>query len=359
VRGRSAAGLAVSVAAVAAVAAGVGTLAAHRGRGDPPSATSSTSTAKVIRTDLSTTLSVNGTLAYLGQGDLVNQTNGVAFTALPAPGAVIGRGQAAFEVDGRAIPLLLGARPAWRTLGPGVTDGPDVRQLEENLVALGFADPKVVIVDNHFSAGTTAAVRRWQRSLGRPATGRVAVGDAVWSPAPIRVGAVPIQLGSPAAAGTVVATVTSTVRGVTVPMLVSQLHLTQAGDAVHVDLPNGAATIGTVSAVSPVASDRSDGPPNGQPAEVDVTVALADQNILGSLDQAPVTVDITDASVRGVLAVPVGALVAPADGGFALEVVDAGVHRLVSVQVGLFARTLVQVSGPGISAGTTIVVPSP
>ena len=54
----------------------------------------------------------------------------------------------------------------------------------------------------------------------------------------------------------------------------------------------------------------------------------------------------------GVLAVPVSALLALAGGGYGLEVVEpSGAHRLVGVRTGLFAGTLVQVSGPGSRPG--------
>ncbi len=59
------------------------------------------------------------------------------------------------------------------------------------------------------------------------------------------------------------------------------------------------------------------------------------------------------------LAVPVDALLALAGGGYAVEVVEGHVHRLVAVAVGLFddAEGVVQVSGQGLSAGQRVVVP--
>jgi hypothetical protein len=59
--------------------------------------------------------------------------------------------------------------------------------------------------------------------------------------------------------------------------------------------------------------------------------------------------------------VPVGALLALAGGGYAVEVVDAsGLHHLVAVTVGLFddAQGIVQVNGSGLSAGQRVVVPA-
>ena len=87
-------------------------------------------------------------------------------------------------------------------------------------------------------------------------------------------------------------------------------------------------------------------------------VRLARLAAAGHLDQAPVTVSIVSAQVRDVLAVPVGALVALAGGGYAVEVMRGSGGHLVAVQTGLFAQTLVQVSGPGLIAGQRVEVPS-
>jgi len=55
--------------------------------------------------------------------------------------------------------------------------------------------------------------------------------------------------------------------------------------------------------------------------------------------------------------VPVSALLALQGGGYGLEVVRPdGAHRLVGVRTGIFAGSMVQVSGAGITAGTRVVV---
>lgn len=65
--------------------------------------------------------------------------------------------------------------------------------------------------------------------------------------------------------------------------------------------------------------------------------------------------------VAGVLVVPVTALLARGGGGYAVEVVRAdGPHRLLPVTVGLFddADGLVQITGAGLKAGQSVVVPA-
>jgi len=91
---------------------------------------------------------------------------------------------------------------------------------------------------------------------------------------------------------------------------------------------------------------------------VQMTVRLVRPAAAGHFDQAPVTVSIVSAQARGVLAVPVSALVALAGGGYAVEVVDGPARHLVAVQTGLFSQTLVQVSGPGLTVGQRVEVPS-
>ena len=56
-------------------------------------------------------------------------------------------------------------------------------------------------------------------------------------------------------------------------------------------------------------------------------MTLTDPQAAGTLDQAPVTVNITTASARNVLVVPVGALLAQASGGYDVEVVGPGNTR--------------------------------
>ena len=69
-------------------------------------------------------------------------------------------------------------------------------------------------------------------------------------------------------------------------------------------------------------------------------------------------VNITSQRASNVLAVPVNALLALQGGGFGVQVVTGARSHLVGVTTGLYGNTLVQVSGPGITAGTRVEVPS-
>ena len=73
-------------------------------------------------------------------------------------------------------------------------------------------------------------------------------------------------------------------------------------------------------------------------------------------DCTPVEVHAEVAAADGVLAVPVEALLALAEGGYAVEVAEGATTRLVGVTLGVFADGLVEISGD-IEAGTQVVVP--
>ncbi len=90
---------------------------------------------------------------------------------------------------------MYGSVPAYRTLKQGVSDGPDVAELNENLIDLGF-DPYGAITDDEaFGEATAAAVRRWQKAEGLTETGEVELGRVVFAPGARRVTAVKVALG--------------------------------------------------------------------------------------------------------------------------------------------------------------------
>jgi hypothetical protein len=160
------------------------------------------------------------------------------------------------------------------------------------------------------------------------------------------------SLGGPASGPVLAAT--SDRHVVTIHLDASQQSEVKAGDTVTVTLPDGSTTPGVISSVGKVASG------SGSSATIPVYVTLNHPSAAGGLDQAPVTVAITTASVRNVLVVPVGALLAQPSGGYAVEVTGAGGTRhLVPVSVGIFddADGLVQVTG-ALAPGQHVVVPS-
>jgi Putative peptidoglycan binding domain len=348
---------AASVVLVAGGAAIVVRDEADSAAGDPSASTAAgTAIAEVTRRDLAEHEELDGTLGYGDTSQISIGATGT-ITALPALGSVIDRGQAVAEVDGLAVPLLLGDRPLWRQLDADAADGVDIQELEANLVGLGFATSDTLTVDQEWTPATTAAVKDWQESLGRDQTGVVAPGDVVVLPAPVRVSAHPSAVGNPA--GGPVLEVTGTTRVVGIDLDATKQSLVGVDQAVEVVLPDNTATSGKVTSVGSVAEAGSDADGDGSPdgATIEVLVALDDPAAGGSLDQAPVTVRVVTSVAQGVLAVPVDALLALADGSTVVERVEAdGTTSQVPVETGAFADGWVEVTGD-LAEGDDVVVP--
>ncbi|HEV7184954.1 MAG TPA: peptidoglycan-binding domain-containing protein [Leifsonia sp.] len=361
-KGRRTALVTAGALIVAAVAGGVGWFAtqSHSALAAPAVPVA---TAVVVSTTLSSTTQLSGTLGH-GDGNPFFSPASGTVTGVPAAGSVVARGQALLEVDARPVTLFYGATPAWRELYAGVTPGEDVLELEQNLVALGFANGLGLIVDETFTDATATAVSRWQRSLGLPVTGTVDRGSVAFQPGPVRILAAQTTLGSSIGAGQQALRLGPNLTIVTAQVPVTQTYLVHPGDTVTITLPSGQAVGGVVATVSSDATASQEGSgqggSNNGPADVPATITLDDPTQTGGLDQAPVTVNVTDKTVSNVLAVPITALVALSGGGYGVYVVAAStsVRTLVGVTPGLFATTLVQVSSPGLHAGDRVIVPA-
>jgi len=315
-----------------------------------------TATTSVTRQDLVSRIDVDGTLGYSGQVPVVGQLQGTV-TAVPAVGAVVERGQSLYSLENRPVPLLYGDLPAWRRMAEGMKDGPDVRQLEQNLVALGHASEAELTVDDKYTAATAAAVRRWQKAMGVEQTGVVELGQTIFLSGAVRVSEVTVGKGGSAPPGAPVLTATSTTRVVDVDLDAAKQSLVKVGDKVEVKLPGGRTTTGVIASVGSVAQTKGQGENAKQ--VIAVTVTLDDPGATGTLDQAPVRVGVTSDSRKDVLAVPVNALLALAEGGYGVRVLDGSPSgRIVAVKTGLFARGLVEVSGDGLQEGMSVEVPA-
>jgi hypothetical protein len=355
-----------------------------------------TSLATVARQDLTSQTQLAATLGYAGSYTVVNQAAGSAassnavspsssagsssdgssatFTSLPTVGQQFNQGQVLYQVNAQPVVLLYGSTPAYRALSEGMT-GPDVTELNADLVALGHASSgELSPTSDYFSSETLYALEKLQVALGLPETGTLPLGRAVFLPTAALVTSVTATLGGPAQAGASVLTATATSRQVDIALDASQQSEVAVGDRVAITLPNNRTTPGVIASVGTVAtatSSNSSGSSssssgNGGSASsgptITVLVTPTDPVATGSWDQAPVSVTITTGSVSNVLVVPVNALVALSGGGYSVEVVGAnGVHHLVTVSLGLFddADGLVQVTGSGLEAGQRVVVPGP
>jgi len=361
------------------VLAGAGVALVTSGGATPkPDATSdstSTEASTVERRDLIETDTEAGTLSYAGSQTVYDRLSGT-ITWLPGVGQEIRPGGTLFTVNGKPAILMDGVTPAYRELAPGISDGPDVLQLNSNLAALGF-DPDAIVVDDEWQAATTSGVKALQTSLGEQATGRLALGRIVFLPGDQLVSAVDGILGSEGggpggpgggpggASPTAILKTTSTRLVVTVALDANKRSEARRGEHVTVQLPNGETVNGRVTRVSSIAessSSNSTGEGSGNPssggagasaASVPVTVALDGQHAGAGLDQASVSVNFVQAVARHVLCVPVTALLARGGADYAVQEAAAP-HRLIPASTGLFAAGYVQISGPGLHAGLQV-----
>ena len=134
--------------------------------------------------------------------------------------------------------LLHGSTPAYRTLSAGAS-GPDVAELNADLVALGYATPaQLSPTSASFGSATITAVEKLQAALGVTQNGTLTLGQAVFEPTAMRVTTVSAQLGGRAQPGQTVMQATSTTRQVQVALDASQQTDVAVGDRVRITLPD-------------------------------------------------------------------------------------------------------------------------
>jgi hypothetical protein len=323
-----------------------------------------TSLKTVTRQDLYDQNQVSATLGYAGSYTVVNRAQGT-ITSLPSTGQVVTEGHVLYEVNGQPVVLLYGSTPMYRSLSEGAlasdVTGPDVQELNADLVALGYATrAELNPASDEFTWRTKIGVEDLQAALGVSQTGTLALDQVVFLPTSARISAISATLGAPVGPGQSVMSATSNARQVSIPLDADQQSQVAVGDHVTITLPDNQNTPGVISSVGTVAVAPAAGS-SGSSATITVLVNPTDPAATGTWDQAPVQVSITTGSVSNALVVPVDALLAQADGGYAVEVVGAdGIHRLVPVSTGLFddADGLVQVTGSGLAVGQRVVVPA-
>jgi peptidoglycan hydrolase-like protein with peptidoglycan-binding domain len=310
----------------------------------PAAARTPPASAKITRGTLTQTEDVDGTLDHGAATTVTGRLPGM-ITGVPGEGRTVERGQPLYHVDGTPVLLMYAAAPLFRPLRSG-DSGADVLAFESNLAALGY---KGFTVDDDYTSSTASAVRDWQDKLGLPETGVVELGRVVMAPAAVRVGAVTARLGDNATGP--VLDWTGSTRQVTVKLDVTKQALAAVGDQATVKLPDGGTVPGTISAIGAVATVQ---PGTPTIVTVDVTVTLGTQSGLSAYSSAPVDVALVAERRDGVLIVPVSALVALAEGGYGLQLLDGGPPRTVAVTTGLFADGRVEVSGPEVREGLTV-----
>ena len=341
-----------TAAVVAALVLGGGAANGQGGDGDDDRAdAAAAATAEVTRRDLTETAELDGTLGYGDASDVTLGGDGT-ITDLADEGAVVVPGAVLAEVDGEPVVLLAGERAAWRDLHPGVSNGVDVQQLEQTLVDLGFASAEDLGPDDDWTAATTEAVEALQAAVGAEEDGTLELGTAVFAPGAVRVASHLVEPG--AGAGAPALSITGTDRIVTIDLAADDQSLLEVGMDVVVELPDGTTVDGVIFAIADIVDPPAQ--EGGEPT-VEVVVTFAEGADTGTVDQAPVDVTVIEVAVEDALTVPVEALLALAEGGYAVELPDGS---LVGVELGGFADGFVQVTPTSgtLEEGDEVVVPS-
>jgi hypothetical protein len=299
-------------------------------------------TVGIERGDLTSTSEFTGELGFGESWPLPLTADGIVTGARPL-GTVVDFGESLIEIDDRRVFLVEGDVPMFRDLelaSPRVA-GEDVAQLQRFLIAQGFDRDGTLEADGVFDSDTRRAVIDWQEATWQQKAGRVTRAEMVFNPEPLRIAA-DQRIGSVFEQLEVTAwepTVTVDVANRDRPLLTVATPVTiEFGDGTEVD--------GTVSEQISVPQDdgttqaRSTIEPHGE--------------VPGESGQVTIAVDATLAS--DVMIVPVGALLALAEGGYAVEVVDgAASSHLVGVDVGEILDGKAEVSG-AIDVGDSVLV---
>lgn len=347
------------LALVALLAAGAGAYLWMSGRSDDSSAAASTDetptttdTETVTRRTLTEQADATGQVGYDAPTNLAIGASGTV-TAAPEQNDVLSPGDEAIRIDDKPVTLVKGDVPLYRELRRvpsgerdaagdkiGLLEGDDVLQLQRYLLSEGFDDSERLEADGIFGLSTERAVKAWQKDRGLPATGKIDNTQMVFIDGPVRVDSAP-EVG----ANFETLSVTGQDTVVTTTINARQRPYFAQGSTVELE-GNGTTVEGTVSKIT-----RQ----SGAEGQTSYSVEIGVTDDLG--DAEAVKVIATRIIVEDVLTVPARALVALADGGWAVQVPDSatGGTRLQAVELGEVVDGFAEITG--LDEGDTVVVP--
>jgi peptidoglycan hydrolase-like protein with peptidoglycan-binding domain len=309
-------------------------------------------TATITKETLVDAVTRSGDLGFGSTTSIFGRLAGTV-TWLPVTGAQVSRGKSIYKLDNKPVILMYGKLPTYRALTSG-DSGADVKQFEENLKALGYDG---FTVDSDYTSSTASAVREWQGNLGLSETGTVDLGRVFYAPGQIRVDSPKLALSSVAGPGATVLNYTGNSKVISVELPYDYRRLANKGAAVTVTLPDGKTVPGKISnsvmVIKPAASSTEK-----DTTVIEVSVTANDPKQLAGLEEASLDVAFASSERKGVLTVPVAALLALNEGGYGVQLVEGGTTRLIAVQTGLFANGKVEISGTGVTEGAKVGMPA-
>jgi peptidoglycan hydrolase-like protein with peptidoglycan-binding domain len=265
-------------------------------------------------------------------------------TSIAAIGTPTANGDVIYTVDGQPVVALHGTQPAWRTLESGVDDGPDVFQLEQSLVDLGYDPDATVTIDDSFDSDTEAAIERWQEGLGVDPTGAVELGSVVYVAADTTITAHLAAVGDDVTDGTAIVSLSGSSHHVVIDVPTELQTIVTPG--LDVDI---AGTAGVVTVLRSAERDST------TVVQALITPAAPLDDPTGTV----VTVRLDVTSAIGATIVPAEALVSRLDGTYAVQVGSPdGPHEFMPVTVLAVSGGDVAVQSDQLDAGMAVLVPA-
>lgn len=236
---------------LAAVAAAAGGAAALQGRDPTASSEEEASgveltTIRVAQQDLVTYAETSATLAYAESATVSSPVAGTV-TSIVAAGSTIEAGAVVATIDGQPLVSMYGDVPGWRDLSTSSEDGVDVRQLETNLVALGYDPDGAIEIDETFDDATAAAVELWETALViDDPDGEVPQGQIVYTRGSLLVVELSTSVGAGVDSGSALFDSRVTERRFAVPATVGTATAESPGTLDHVAAAGTEVATGTV-----------------------------------------------------------------------------------------------------------------
>lgn len=273
-----------------------------------------------------------------------SSTSTQTITSIIAVGTAVVAGDLLYTVDNQSVLALYGALPAWRSMSTSSSDGPDIKQLEYNLVALGYDSDRKVTVDDHFDSKTATMVKAWQTGRGDTASGSVPLGSVVFVPTATTALEVTAKLGATVSDGAKIVTLAAAAQEVVIDVPTADQARVTPG--LTVAIGRGAGTVSLLRSIV-----RSG-------AVVVQAVITPTSPIDNVSNGATVSVSLNIDSLKGVLIAPAQALVSRLDGTYAVQVQAAdGSLTWHTVELLATSGSKVGIRGEGIAEGTTVMVP--
>ena len=269
--------------------------------------------------------------------------------------------------------LMFGEMPAWREIKEGMSAGPDIKQLKENLALLGYGLESSANQSNEiFTTMTKESIKKMQADFGINETGQISLGDIVFLP-----GKSVVQydvnfpaIGSEVSANNVILSLLpieeeysskksgksqspKSLQKVSTTIPVVDKDLIEIGLQVKIELPSEIEIYGSISEIGKIAII----PAGNQAGDPYIEVSISLNQSYPTWTGADVIVFVTRNLASNVLAVPVTSLLSLLEGGYGLEVVTGNSTQLVPIEIGMYSGGWVEVESEYIKEGSQVINP--